>query len=98
MLQIYCPYCAELREEQEFHYAGEAHIVRPKEPESVSEQTWGEYLFHRKNPKGIHQELWLHSAGCRKYFNVSRNTVTYVIEQTYKVGEQKNEEIAGETN
>ena len=51
MLQIYCPYCAELREEHEFHYAGEAHIVRPKQPESVSDQTWGEYLFHRKNPK-----------------------------------------------
>ena len=28
MLQIKCPYCQELREEDEFSYGGEAHIER----------------------------------------------------------------------
>lgn len=86
MLQIYCPYCDEIREEDEFHYAGEAHIVRPLEPEAVTDEEWGNYLFHRKNNKGLHQEMWSHSAGCRKFFNVVRNTVTYQIEEVYKMG------------
>ncbi|MGY3569849.1 sarcosine oxidase subunit delta [Vibrio paucivorans] len=87
MLQIYCPYCGELREEEEFHYSGEAHIERPMEPEALNDQEWGHYLFHRKNTKGTHQEMWFHATGCRKFFNVSRNTVTYKIEHVYKMGE-----------
>ncbi|OLQ69462.1 sarcosine oxidase subunit delta [Photobacterium proteolyticum] len=87
MLQIYCPYCGEAREEEEFHYGGEAHIVRPVDPELLSDEEWGHYLFHRKNIKGRHQEMWFHAAGCRKFFNVTRNTVTYQIEHVYKIGE-----------
>ena len=30
----------------------------------------------------------MHAAGCRKYFNVTRHTVTYEILETYKVGER----------
>ena len=52
MLHLYCPYCQEHREEEEFSYAGEAHIERPLDPASLSDKEWGEYLFHRKNPKG----------------------------------------------
>ena len=47
MLQIYCPYCREEREEEEFSYSGEAHIVRPLEPDSLSDKEWGDYLFFR---------------------------------------------------
>jgi sarcosine oxidase subunit delta len=86
MLLIYCPHCLEHREEEEFSYGGEAHISRPIEPENLSDEEWGDYLFFRKNPKGIHQEMWCHSAGCRKYFNATRNTLTYEILETYKVG------------
>ncbi len=87
MLEIYCPYCGEMRAEEEFHYAGEAHIIRPVDPESISDEQWGRYLFHRKNTKGSHQEMWVHATGCRKFFNVTRNTVTYQIENVYKMGE-----------
>ena len=79
MLQIYCPYCAELREEEEFAYSGEAGIARPLNPEELSDEAWGDYLFFRKNPRGAHQEMWLHASGCRRYFNVLRDTVTYDI-------------------
>lgn len=87
MLQIYCPYCGEVRDEEEFGYGGEAHISRPEEPEKVSDEEWGSYLFFRKNPRGIHHEMWSHTAGCRRYFNVTRNTVTYEILETYRIGE-----------
>ena len=30
--------------------------------------------------------MWYHAAGCRKFFNVVRDTVTYEIRQTYAMG------------
>ncbi len=86
MLHIHCPYCQELREEEEFHYSGEAHITRPLQPEALSDKEWGDYLFFRNNPRGIHHEMWNHAAGCRRYFNITRNTVTYEILESYPVG------------
>jgi sarcosine oxidase subunit delta len=88
MLEIHCPYCKEMREEEEFNYAGEAHIKRPVDPASVSDEVWGDYLFFRKNPRGIHHELWHHAAGCRRFFNVTRHTVSYQILESYPVGAQ----------
>lgn len=88
MLLIHCPYCEETRDEDEFSYEGEAHIVRPTAPESLSDAQWGDYLFFRKNPRGLHHEMWQHTAGCRKYFNVSRHTVSYEIVETYRIGAQ----------
>lgn len=88
MLHIWCPWCGEHREEEEFHPKGQAHIVRPAAPDACSDEEWGEYLFFRDNPRGVHRELWVHAAGCRKYFNVARNTVSYEILETYRIGEQ----------
>lgn len=88
MFLIYCPYCEEHREEEEFRPKGQAHIARPKDPEACSDEAWGDYLFFRDNPRGIHHELWVHGVGCRKFFNVTRNTVTYEILETYKMGER----------
>lgn len=87
MLEIYCPYCEEHREEEEFSYAGEAHIVRPLTPLELNDEEWGDYLFFRKNPRGLHREMWLHAAACRRYFYALRNTVTYEVHETYKVGD-----------
>ncbi|ASJ72710.1 sarcosine oxidase subunit delta [Granulosicoccus antarcticus] len=87
MFLIHCPYCGEHREEEEFHAAGQAHLPRPLDPDSMTDEEWGNFLFYRKNPRGEHRELWVHAAGCRKFFNVVRNTQTYEIYGTYKVGE-----------
>jgi sarcosine oxidase, subunit delta len=87
MFLIYCPYCEEHREEEEFHAKGQAHIARPADPEACSDEQWGDYLFFRDNPRGIHHELWVHAVGCRKFFNITRNTVSYEILETYKIGE-----------
>jgi sarcosine oxidase subunit delta len=86
MLLIECPWCGR-RDESEFSYAGEAHIARPLETEKLSDEAWADYLFMRKNPKGLHREQWLHAAGCRRYFNVERDTATYQISGSYKIGE-----------
>jgi len=87
MLWIACPWCGP-REETEFSYGGEAHIVRPTNPEAASDAEWADYLFMRKNTQGHHREQWLHSAGCRRWFNVERDTMSYEILSVYKVGEQ----------
>ncbi|MCB1810632.1 MAG: sarcosine oxidase subunit delta [Candidatus Competibacteraceae bacterium] len=87
MLLIECPWCGP-RDETEFHCGGEAHIARPKDPDALSDDEWANYLFMRKNPKGLHREQWHHSAGCRRWFNVERDTVSYQIKSVYKLGEQ----------
>ena len=76
MLLICCPHCGN-REETEFSYGGEAGIARPPDPQSLTDEQWGDYLFMRKNPKGVHQELWQHAFGCRRWFVVERDTVSY---------------------
>ncbi|MBS3803535.1 MAG: sarcosine oxidase subunit delta [Oleiphilaceae bacterium] len=88
MFYIHCPYCNERRSEEEFHAKGQAHLMRPANPEEASDREWGDYLFFRDNPRGLHQEMWVHAAGCRKFFNILRNTVSYEILETYPMGEQ----------
>lgn len=87
MLLIRCPICDEPRSEEEFAYAGEAHVPRPPKPFEQSDEEWGDYLHFRRNPRGSHRELWFHAAGCRRYFNALRDTVSYDILETYRIGE-----------
>ena len=88
MFYVYCPYCAEHRNEEEFHYKGQAHLARPVDPDSCSDDDWGNYLYFRANSRGIHHEVWYHAIGCRKFFNVTRDTQTYQIYESYRVGER----------
>ena len=85
MLHIKCPYCG-LRNETEFSCGGEAHIARPISNNNLSNKEWSEYLFSRHNPKGMFLERWVHTSGCRKWFNIVRNTVTNEIYEVYKMG------------
>ena len=87
MFLVFCPYCEATREQEEFSTHGEAFIARPPDPEQLTDEQWGNYLFFRSNPRGLHGELWYHAAGCRRYFNVLRDTVTYEIHDTCRVGE-----------
>lgn len=86
MLIIECPYCGP-RDESEFSYGGEAHNARPLEPFELNDEQWADYVFYRTNPKGLHREQWNHSAGCRRWFNAIRDTVTYRFKCVYKVGD-----------
>lgn len=93
MLYIYCPDFGEYRSQEEFHPAGEAHIARPLDPDACTDQEWGEYLFFRNNTRGIHHELWVHSAGTRRFFNVVRDTVSYQILEVYPIGTQPDQYV-----
>jgi sarcosine oxidase subunit delta len=80
MLQIPCIHCGP-RDESEFTCGGTSHMVRPGLEQS--DATWGEYLFFRDNPKGLHLERWRHTYGCGRWFNVARHTVTHEIFSVY---------------
>ncbi len=87
MLQIKCPYCG-VRDQSEFTFGGESFRPRPDNPEQCSDSEWAEYLFYRQNPKGLHFERWVHTYGCRQWFNMVRDTVTHEIVEIYRIGEK----------
>jgi len=87
MMRISCPWCGK-RDQDEFQFGGEAHIERPANTVGMSDTEWADYLFYRENPMGVHLERWVHSFGCRQWFNVARNTVTHEISEVYLMGEQ----------
>jgi len=82
VLMIECPHCG-TRTEDEFGYGGQAHVAYPEDPHALTDAQWAQYLFYRDNPKGAYRERWVHSAGCRKWFNAVRDTRTYEITSTY---------------
>lgn len=95
MLQITCPYCGQ-RDETEFQFGGEAHIIRPPKPSIITDEEWTDYLYFRDNPKGVHYERWRHLHGCGQWFNMARNTVTHEILNVYAMGEFKPKAMAAE--
>jgi heterotetrameric sarcosine oxidase delta subunit len=78
MLSIPCPHCGD-RDETEFHYGGQAGVAYPADPMTLTDEQWAEYVFMRDNPKGWFAERWFHTAGCRRWFDLERHTVTYEI-------------------
>ena len=78
MMLIPCPYCGQ-RNVTEFTYGGDADVKRPEDPSAVSESVWISYVYLRDNPRGPHDELWQHSAGCRRWVRVKRNTLTHDV-------------------
>ncbi|MEE8534035.1 MAG: sarcosine oxidase subunit delta, partial [Alphaproteobacteria bacterium] len=57
-----------------------------KAPDKLSDDAWADYLFMRKNPMGRHLERWVHTCGCRRWFNVERDTVSHAITAVYRMG------------
>jgi sarcosine oxidase, subunit delta len=82
MMLLSCPWCGP-RDEAEYHYGGQAHVPYPESPGDLSDEEWAEYLFFRDNPKGPFAERWSHSVGCRRWFNVVRDTATYEVLAVY---------------
>ncbi len=89
MLLIHCPYCEQERPEVEFSHGGEAHIDRPKDMASMSDEDFEKFFFIRDNPKGVIYERWRHIHGCARFFNAVRDTVSDKFLATYKSGEKK---------
>lgn len=87
MLSINCPWCGP-RDEPEFRYGGQAHVDYPERPLETGDVEWGEFLFYRDNPAGQFAERWMHSAGCRRWFNAVRDTTTNEFHAVYRIGER----------
>ena len=78
MLLVPCPWCGP-RDEVEFSYGGQADVAYPRDPAALSDEEWARYLFVRANPRGRLRERWVHTHGCRRWFDVTRDTVTHEI-------------------
>jgi sarcosine oxidase, subunit delta len=89
MLLVHCPVCGAEGDETDFHYGGEAHLRRPAthDPAHVSDAEQRDYLFMRRNPKGLHFERWRCDRGCGKWFHAVRDTVTMEFKATYGITE-----------
>jgi sarcosine oxidase, subunit delta len=81
MLLLTCPSCGATAEETEFAPGGEAHLRRAGPGSSDAELE--NYLFLRRNPRGVHFERWRHAFGCGKWFHVARCTATLEVFGTY---------------
>jgi len=81
MLLIMCPWCGP-RAHIEFTYGGDATVDRPADPDAVSAEQWLDHVYLRDNPRGPHVEWWHHSAGCRGWFRVRRDTWTHRIHRS----------------
>jgi heterotetrameric sarcosine oxidase delta subunit len=81
-----CPWCGP-RDEEEYHYGGQAHVQYPADPDALDDEAWAEFLYIRANPKGTLVERWCHAAGCRRWFNGIRDTATNEIQTVYRPDE-----------
>jgi sarcosine oxidase, subunit delta len=73
VISIPCPHCGP-RNSIEFRHAGDGH-PRP-DPATTTPAEWRAYLYMRQNARGWTRESWYHAAGCRKFFQLERNTDT----------------------
>jgi sarcosine oxidase, subunit delta len=78
MLSIRCPWCGD-RDETEFSYGSEAGVAYPADPAALPDAEWAEFVFVRANPKGPLAERWVHTHGCRRWFDLVRDTATHEI-------------------
>lgn len=90
MQLIECPWCGP-REEIEYSYGGAAHVPYPQDPSALTDEEWARYLFFRDNPRGPFAERWVHTAGCRRWFNAVRDTVSYRFLAVYRPDQPKPE-------
>lgn len=84
MQLIACPYCGP-REEVEFRCGGQAYVPQPADPADLTDEQWAEHLFFRDNPKGPFAERWVHSSGCRRWFNAVRDTASHRVLAVYRL-------------
>ncbi len=89
MLTLTCPVCHATGDETDFHYGGQAHVRRPAshDPADITDEQQRDYLFIRKNPKGLHHERWRCDRGCGKWFHAGRDTMTMEFKAFYLISE-----------
>ena len=81
MLKLTCPSCGVEADETDLAAGGEAHLKRFGP--GAGDEEFRDYLFQRKNPRGVHFERWRHAFGCGKWFHAARCTATLEVFGTY---------------
>ena len=82
MMQIDCPHCGP-RAQAEFIYERTVDSVVPLDaaPDDAMRM-----LFTRANPRGVDEEIWRHTFGCRAWMVLTRHRVTNEISAVRPVG------------
>lgn len=82
MMQVDCPHCGP-RAQDEFVYERtvDSVVALDASPEDAMRT-----LFTRANPRGVDEEIWRHTFGCRAWIVLTRHRVTHVIEAVRAVG------------
>lgn len=81
---IDCPVCGP-RHLTEFTYGGEAERS-PVDIANPERDAWEAHVFARRNPRGLHDEHWQHSSGCRSWLQVRRDVTSHRIESVRLIG------------
>jgi sarcosine oxidase subunit delta len=82
MMQITCPHCGP-RAQAEFIYERTVDSVVPLDAAPDDAMTT---LFTRTNPRGVDEEIWRHTYGCRAWMVITRHRVTNEITAVRAVG------------
>lgn len=82
MMQIICPHCGP-RAQGEFVYERTVDSVVPID--AAPDQAMAT-LFSRANPRGLDEEIWRHTFGCRAWLVLTRHRVSHLIEAVRAVG------------
>ena len=82
MMRIPCPHCGP-RAQSEFIYERTLDSVVPlNAPTEEAMAT----LFNRNNPRGLDDEIWRHTYGCRAWMVLTRHRVTNEISGCRAIG------------
>jgi sarcosine oxidase subunit delta len=82
MMLIACPHCGP-RAQSEFIYERTVDSVVPLNApvdEAMAK------LFTRNNPRGVDDEIWRHTYGCRAWMVLTRHRVTNEISECRAIG------------
>jgi sarcosine oxidase subunit delta len=82
MMRIPCPHCGP-RAQSEFIYERTLDSVVPLN--APSEEAMAK-LFSRNNPRGLDDEIWRHTYGCRAWMVLTRHRVTNAISGCRAIG------------
>ena len=82
---ISCPHCGP-RPKEEFTVKGAA-LARPEAAADTA--TWVDHVYLRENPRGLYDEYWHHTSGCRRWLVVTRDTATHDLDAVRDAADKK---------
>ena len=82
MLLITCPHCGP-RAQTEFVY--ERTVDAIVQPDAAPAEAMAA-LFTRTNPRGIDEEMWRHTYGCRAWLAMTRDRMSHEIKAVRAIG------------